>query len=125
MPWGEPIAPGGILFRGRLMMAAAGTVPYYGFGLKMFPFAARRRGMMHLRLGAVSTPVVIANLPKLWQGQWFPKGIYDFHAEEVTIRFGHEMPFQVGGDAAGYRETVTLKMAREQVEMVDFTGTVN
>ena len=125
LPVGEPVAPGGLMFRGRLMMAAAGTIPVYGFNFKMFPFAGRRRGMMHLRIGAVSTASIIANLPSLWQGQWFPEGIHDFHASEVNISFGSPMPFQVSGDAMGYREKLTLGVAREQVEMVDFTGLVN
>ncbi len=124
-PMGPPIEPGGLIFRGRVMMAAAGTIPFYGFEFRMFPFAGRRRGMMHLRLGAVSTPVVLANLPKLWQGKWFPKGIHDFHASEVHVSFARPMPFQIAGDAAGYREKLSLSVSDEQLEMVDFTGAVN
>ncbi len=125
LPVGEPIAPGEVMFRGQLMMCAAATVPFYGFEFKMFPFAAKRRGMMHLRLGAVSTAAVLGNLPKLWQGKWFPKGIYDFHAQEVTARFDGPMPLQVAGDAQGYRDEVTFSVARQQVELVDFNSAVN
>jgi len=125
LPVGEPIAPGGLVHRGRIMMAAAGTIPFYGFGFKIFPFAAKRRGMMHLRLGAIPTTSIIGNLPKLWQGKWFPEGMFDFHAREVTIKFNRPMPFQLSGDAMGYREELTIGTAREQVEMVDFTGLVN
>lgn len=124
-PVGEPLAPGEVLFRGRLMMAGAATMPYYGYGFRMFPFAGQRRGMMHVRLGQVPTTAILANLPKLWEGRWFPEGIHDFHAKEVTIKFERPMPFQVGGDAAGYRETVKLSVAPETVELVDFQGTVN
>jgi hypothetical protein len=35
------------------------------------------------------------------------------------------MPFQVGGDAAGYREEVKLSVAPEAVELLDFHGAVN
>jgi len=122
---GEPIAPGEPIFRGRLMMASAGTMPYYGFAFRMFPFAGQRRAMMHLRLGEVSTPSVLANLPALWNGRWFPTGIHDFHAREVTIRFEKPMPLQIAGDAEGYREEVSFGIAPEHVELVDFNGTVN
>jgi diacylglycerol kinase family enzyme len=81
--------------------------------------------MMHLRLGAESTPVILANLPKLWKGKWFPRGIHDFHAQEVHISFGRPMALQVAGDAEGYREQLTLAVAPEQVELVDFSGAVN
>jgi hypothetical protein len=35
------------------------------------------------------------------------------------------MPFQIAGDAEGYRDEVTFGVAREQVELVDFTGLKN
>ncbi|MBL0692928.1 diacylglycerol kinase family protein [Comamonas sp. JC664] len=122
---GEPVAPGATLFRGRLMMAAAGTMPFYGYGFRMFPFAGQRRGFMQLRLGQVTPTQVLTHLPRLWNGRWFPEGLMDFHAREVTIRFANPMPFQVGGDAAGYREQVSLSVAPESVELVDFTGAMN
>jgi len=124
-PVGEPIAPGARIFAGKLMMAAAGTIPFYGFDFKIFPFAARRAGTMHLRLGAESTPRILANLPKLWRGRWFPEGILDFHAREVRIQFERPMPFQIGGDAEGYRDEVVLELAPEAVEVMDFSQVVN
>jgi diacylglycerol kinase family enzyme len=125
LPVGAPIGPGEALYRGPLLMAAAGTIPYYGFEFKMFPFAGRRRGMMQLRLGAVSASAILANLPKLWKGKWFPEGLHDFHAQEVTIRFSKPAPFQISGDAEGYRDRVTLSVARDAIEMVDFSGSVH
>ncbi|MBN9686369.1 MULTISPECIES: diacylglycerol/lipid kinase family protein [unclassified Corallococcus] len=119
---GAPLAPGAVLFRGKLMMAAAGTMPFYGYGFRMFPHANDRRGFLQLRLGQVSPTQVLANLPRLWNGRWAPEGLHDFHAREVTIRFARPMPFQVGGDAAGYREQVTLSVAPESIELLDFNG---
>jgi diacylglycerol kinase family enzyme len=124
-PVGAPVAPGEVLFRGKLMMAGAATMPFYGYGLKMFPFAGQQRGMMHLRLGQVHAASVLANLPKMWEGRWFPEGLHDFYAKDVTIRFAKPMPFQIGGDAAGYREEVKLSVAPESVELMDFHGSVN
>jgi diacylglycerol kinase family enzyme len=124
-PVGAPIAPGEAMFRGKLMMAGAATMPFYGYGLRMFPFAHQRRGMMHVRLGQVHATSVLANLPKLWEGRWFPEGIHDFHAKDVTIRFAQPMPLQIGGDAAGYREEVKLSVAPETVDLLDFHGSVN
>jgi diacylglycerol kinase family enzyme len=122
----EEIAPGEVLYRGRMMMAAAATMPFYGFKFRMFPFADQRRGMMQLRIGAVSTTSVLANLPRLWRGSWFPEGrILDFAVEDVSLRFAKDMPFQVGGDAAGYRSEVRYQMAPEGLELLDFHSVVN
>lgn len=122
---GEPIAPGATLFSGKLMMAAAATMPFYGYGFRMFPHADRRRGMMQLRLGQLQATQILANLPKLWTGRMKSEGIRDYHVREVTIRFARPMPFQVGGDAAGYRDEVTLSVAPESIELLDFHGAVN
>lgn len=124
-PQGEPVAPGGTIFRGTLMMAAAATIPYYGFKLKMFPFAGRRRGMMHLRVGSLPALQILANLKGLWDGTWFPEGIQDWHVADALVRFERPMPFQMGGDAEGYHQELRLRVGREPVELVDFSGAVS
>ncbi|HLL55081.1 MAG TPA: diacylglycerol kinase family protein [Myxococcaceae bacterium] len=124
-PVGAPIAPGALIFRGEVNFAAASTIPFYGYGLKMFPFADQRRGFMHLRLAAVTAPQVVLNLPKLWAGKWFADYIHDFHVADCVVRCSRPMPLQIGGDAEGYHEQVAIDVAPEQVELVDFTGAVN
>lgn len=125
LPKGEPIPKGGLIFKGELMMAAASTIPYYGFELKMFPFAGKRRGMMNLRLGVLPTVKILANLKGLWNGTWLPEGLMDFHCSDATIKFARPMPFQIAGDAEGYRDEVRFEMAKEPIELLDFTGAVN
>jgi diacylglycerol kinase family enzyme len=116
---------GETMFKGPLMMAAAGTVPFYGYELKMFPFAAKRRGMMNLRFGALSTTGILANLKGLWAGTWHPENMHDVLCSDVRIKFARPMAFQVAGDAEGYREDVRFSVASEPIEVVDFTGAVN
>jgi diacylglycerol kinase family enzyme len=116
---GETIA------KGPLMMAAAATIPYYGYELKMFPFAAKRRGMMNLRFGAISPSGILSNLKGLWAGTWHPEGMNDVLCSDVRIKFEKPMAFQVAGDAEGYREEVRFSVCREPIEVVDFTGAVN
>jgi diacylglycerol kinase family enzyme len=118
----ETIAPGELMYNGPLMLAAAGTVPFYGFELRMFPFAGKRKGMMDLRLAMQPTTSILANLPKLWSGTWFPEGIKDFLVKDCTISFDRDMPFQLAGDAQGYRRELKLSVASESIELVDFTA---
>lgn len=121
----ETFAPGATMYRGPLMMAAAGTVPFYGYELKMFPFAGKRPGLMNLRLGALPPTSVLANLPRLWSGTWFPEGLKDFLVKDATIKFSREMPFQIAGDAEGYRSEVHFDVAAEPIELVDFTAALH
>ena len=121
----QTFAPGEVIYRGPLMMAAAGTIPYYGFDLKIFPFAAQARGFMNLRLGTVAPLKIVANLQGLWNGDWFPEGLHDFHVNDATVRFDRPMPFHVSGDAEGYRQELRLQVAPEPIDIVDFGRALN
>jgi len=117
----EEIAPGGLLYRGPAMMVAASTIPFYGYALRMFPFAGRRPGHLHLRLGTVNALAALLNLRSLWRGEWFPSGIHDFHAVAVKVKAARPMPLQIGGDAAGERTEVEFRMSSKRVELVDWS----
>jgi diacylglycerol kinase family enzyme len=119
---GPSIQHGELLYAGPCMMAAASTVPFYGFGLKAFPFAGVRAGTMQLRVASqLSVASVLLNLPRIWSGEFEHPGLIDFHAERVAIQFERPMPLQCGGDAEGWRDSVTFGMA-EPVELVDFNA---
>jgi diacylglycerol kinase family enzyme len=119
-PVGREIEHGEIIYKGPCRIAAAGTVPYYGFGFQMFPFALQAPGKFQLRLTAISVPKIIANLRSLWRGGPPPSGVFDFLCDKALIRFDREMPLQVGGDAEGHRREVTFEMAERPVELLDF-----
>lgn len=119
---GAPIGPGEPLYAGPCLMAAASTVPFYGFGMRAFPFAEGRPGMLQVRIASeLSVPSVLWNLPRIWSGEWTNPGLLDFHAERVKVQLDRPMPLQVGGDAEGWRDELTFAIAPPGVEMVDFT----
>lgn len=119
-PLGRDIQRGEIVYKGPCKMAAAGTVPNYGFGFQIFPYAMRAPGRFQLRLTAISVPTILANLRTLWRGGTPPAGVLDFHCDKVLIKFDREMPLQVGGDAEGYRREVMFEMAERPLELLDF-----
>ncbi len=119
-PLGRDISHGEILYKGPCKMAAAGTVPNYGFGFQIFPWAMRAPGRFQLRLTAISVPTILRNLRTLWRGGTPPGGVLDFHCEKVLIRFDRDMPLQVGGDAEGYRREVVFEMSERPLELLDF-----
>jgi len=119
---GNPVGHGEPLYAGPCMMAAASTVPFYGFGMRAFPFAEARPGMLQLRVATeLSVPSVLWNLPRIWSGEWTNPGLIDFLAERVKVQCDRPMPLQVGGDAEGWREEVSFSIAPPGVEMIDFT----
>jgi len=103
------------------MLLAAGTIPFYGYGLRMFPFAGRRPGYFQLRLGTVNPLAALGHVRALWRGEWFPSGIHDFHVVAARVTCAQPMPLQIGGDAVGTRETVELRMSSKRVELLDWS----
>jgi diacylglycerol kinase family enzyme len=123
---GPPVRHGELLYAGPCLMAGASTVPFYGMGLRIFPFAQQARGMMQLRV--VTDPAVatlLLNIHRIWSGEFEHEKLLDFQVDRVTLRFERPMPLQVGGDAEGWRQEATFGMARTPVEMVDFGGAAN
>jgi diacylglycerol kinase family enzyme len=119
-PTGRVIQPGEVIYRGPCKIAAAGTVPNYGFGFQIFPHALRAPGRFQLRLAAIGVPRILRNLRTFWTGGPAPEGVLDFHCDRVLIKFDRDMPLQVGGDAEGYRREVLLSMAERPLELLDF-----
>ncbi len=118
---GRPISHGELLYAGPCMLAAASTVPYYGLGLRVFPFTASAQGAMQLRvMTSIGVPTLLMNLASIWSGGFSHPGLLDFHADRVALRFERPSPLQIGGDAEGWREEVTFGMAANPVEIVDF-----
>jgi diacylglycerol kinase family enzyme len=120
-PVGRPIERGDLLYSGPCMLAAGGTVPYYGFGLRAFPFAGRRPGAMQLRVATrIPVAALLANVSRIFAGEFSHPGLLDFMADRVSMSFDRPVPLQVGGDAEGSRERVEMGIAPRPVEVLDF-----
>src|SRR5262249_34429816 len=120
-PDGNPVQefqPGEVIFRGRVRLAAAGTTPFYGFGMRAFPFAGRLRGMMHCRVVQMSNAEIFAHLPGIWQGKYFTPRMPEFAVSDAVMRFDGKMPLEVAGDACGYQSELHLEMCPETIELV-------
>ncbi|MDX9724006.1 MAG: diacylglycerol kinase family protein [Myxococcota bacterium] len=115
----EVFEPGAVLYSGNVLMAAVGSVPYYGYKLRMFPHAASRPALFQLRIGMMNPLLSVARLPKLWRGELDREhGIYDFLVDKVRIEFDADTAFQLGGDAMGYRREVLFELAQRRFDFV-------
>jgi diacylglycerol kinase family enzyme len=110
--------PGQLIYEGPLMIALAGTVPFYGYGMKVLPHATTDPQRMHLRIADLGTAKTLAVLPSLWKGEYSGADVSDFLVEEVELTFTEEMPFQMGGDASGYRTQVAFKTIPKAVRLI-------
>jgi len=112
------VPAGSVLYEGPAALVSVGTVPFYGFNFRMFPFAQDVPGMMQLRVCAASPFALIRNLPSVWRGEFRDPDLLDFHVEDIVIESERPVPYQIGGDARGTRKRLEFVMSHRQVELV-------
>lgn len=112
------IEEGKLLYHDVAPLICVGTIPWVGYGLTLFPFATKRPGYMHLRISAVPLPVCLASLyPTIWNGSFRHEKLFDFLVKDVVIESSESLPYQLGGDAMGYKKQLYFKVSSEPVSM--------
>lgn len=115
------IPEGGVIYEGRARLAAFSTIPYYGFGMRLFPFADGACGRMHLRILRMGSAQFVANVRGMWNGTYFdPETFSDFMVKEFRIECEKPVDFQIGGDSQGTRRVVEAKITPYPIQLVDF-----
>lgn len=112
-----------VLFEGKAGIIAAGTSPYYGGGLKLFPFARATEHGMHLRIGRISPLLGFLNLWWIFRGTYrnYHDGVLDYVGTDFTVELqSGSYPFQHSGEAVGEKASFTLKVAHAPVRFIDF-----
>lgn len=113
-----PLAADSTLFEGSARAVAFGTTPYYGFKMKIFPYAERRPDRFHLRVSVASIPYLLTRLPALWDGT-IEGAFVDFLVEGATIESNVALPYQVGGDGRGYRDRLEVGLSPRTFRILD------
>ncbi|MCB9596949.1 MAG: hypothetical protein H6719_29775 [Sandaracinaceae bacterium] len=120
---GEPvhsIQTGEVLFEGPTRMVAMSTIPYWGFGARIFPFADDRDDRFSLRVVDISSLQVAVNIRQIWDGTYRSDTIHDFLCDAIAIHYDEPHPMQIGGDPVGSRTDVEVRLAPEPIEVVDY-----
>ncbi|HTN87763.1 MAG TPA: diacylglycerol kinase family protein [Sorangium sp.] len=118
--FGAPIKKGGVIYEGPAKIAALSTIPYYGFGFRMFPYADDRQDRMQLRVSMISPLTFVRNFSSIWNGEFDDlETVFDYFVDEVTIEMDPATSFQIGGDVRGERSRVRVRLT-EPIRIVDF-----
>ena len=118
---GSAIGSGEVIFEGKARLICCSTIPYYGFGFRMFPFAEDRPDKMHLRLSVIDAVTFAANFPAIWRGEYENlENTFDFLVDRVEIETDPPTPFQIGGDAVGPQGKLTLALSKKPIDLVDY-----
>lgn len=111
----EAFEPGELMYEGRSLIAAASTIRNYGFDLRLFPFADVDQSRFHLRMYSGKVIVPASRIHRIFDGTFQAKGLHDFLADEVRVEMDEPAPFQIAGDARGWREDLNISMSSETV----------
>lgn len=117
---GAPIRKGGVIYEGPAKLACVATIPYYGFGFRMFPYAEDRPDRMQLRVTNISPVSFVSNLREVWRGEYENlEDTFDFFVDDISIEMDPPTSFQIGGDVRGDRKSVRVRLT-EPIRIVDF-----
>ena len=119
-PVGGEIGDGEVLYEGPSRMVAMSTIPYWGFGARIFPFATERDDRFSLRVVDIGPLDVALHLRKIWRGTYFPDRVHDFLVDRCSIHFERPIPLQIGGDAMGSRKVTRVAIADRPIQVVDY-----
>lgn len=110
-PTGREEPAGEVLWKGACTLVAGATIPYFGFGLKMFAFATTRHDRFHLRCGDTSLFEILRSAPAAFRGEYFSEHVSDFLCDRVAIELDQETAIEAGGELLGRRNHVELAMS--------------
>jgi len=119
-PVGSDIAAGEVLYDGPANLLMFGTIPYWGFGARVFPFAEERSDRFNLRVIAFGSVEAVAHVKGIWRGTHRSKRLHDFLVEAVRIECTPPTPLQIGGDAVGERSVVRARLSPRPIRVVDY-----
>jgi diacylglycerol kinase family enzyme len=123
---GPPIPTGQILYEGPMRICALSTIPYYGYGFRMFPYAEERPDRMNLRIATIGPINFVRHFQEIWRGEYEnPEEVSDYLVEAVTIDLDPPTDFQIGGDPRGQRSSLSALLSPTPIRLVDFYAPPN
>jgi len=108
---GRQIAAGEVLWSGACTLVAGATIPFFGFGLKMFAFSDAESGRFHLRCGDAGLFEILRNAPAAFRGDYFSDHVTDFLCDRVRVELDQEAAIEAGGELLGRRSKVEIGLA--------------
>jgi len=122
-PQGPPIRDGEVIFEGECIAALVSTIPCWGFGARVFPFAqSRPPDRFCLRVVATSPLHVAAHMLSAWRGTYRHDDLIDVYAEDVELQFREPTAIEIGGDPGGMSKSMRARLHPQPVKLIDYSA---
>jgi diacylglycerol kinase family enzyme len=109
------------VYSGPVSVCSVGTSQEWGFRFRAFPFAETVPGTFNLRMYVGGPIGALARVPAIWSGHHPVSNMHNFLLQRCEVRFSRAVPLQAGGDLIGHRDKVQYSVARETVEVLDWS----
>lgn len=120
-PEGSPVERGGTIFEGPCIAALVSTIPYWGFGARVFPFAEDRPAdRFCLRVVATHPLRIAAHMRSAWQGTYRDRDLIDLYAEDVKLEFEEPTAIEIGGDPAGMTDSMHAHLHPDPIKLIEY-----
>lgn len=120
---GPPLGEGEVIFEGPCIAALVSTIPYWGFGVRVFPFADNRPAdRFCLRVVATSPLHVAAHMLSVWKGTYRHQNLIDVYAEDVEFQFDEPNAIEIGGDPAGMTKSMRARLDPHPIQLIDYAA---
>jgi len=119
-PTGTPVPRGGVLFEGTVRAVLMATIPFWGFGARVFPFASERKDRFNLRIVDIGSAQVALHLRSIWNGTFRSPSVQDWLVDDVVLESEAPLPLEVAGDAAGSHRRIEARLYAEPIRVVDY-----
>jgi diacylglycerol kinase family enzyme len=120
---GPPIERGEVIFDGPCIAALVSTIPYWGFGVRVFPFADDRpTDRFCLRIVATKPLHVAAHMLSVWKGTYRHENLIDVYAEDVELEFDKPTAIEIGGDPGGMTNSMRARLHPDPVQLIDYAA---
>lgn len=116
----DPIEPGEPIYQGNVTSVAMGTVPDYGYGIRILPFAGNDLEYMHLRVVTISMARVLLAAPAVYAGSFRSSGIQDVYVKSCSVDFSKPMPFEIAGESMGRKSHVDFHIKSSMMDLLRF-----
>jgi diacylglycerol kinase family enzyme len=119
-PVGAAILSGETIYAGPARLLAFSTIPYWGWGARIFPYAEERDDRFNLRVVNFGSLAAVLNLNKIWQGAYRSDRLHDFLVERMRVECENPTPLQIGGDVVGLRRQIVVQLSQRPIRVVDY-----
>lgn len=112
------IPAGTVLYQGPAPVVSVGSIKVFGCNFTMFPFMGGRSDCIQLRVSSCPMPTLLANMYPIWKGTFRHPDLHDFLVRDAIVESDSPMPYQIGGDACGYRSRAVFRASNSPIDMV-------